>query len=62
MGEDMPPKPPLEAIPPDPHLEITLRPALLDQFVGQLRIKERLDVLIAARQNPSRRNPWLLLQ
>jgi Holliday junction DNA helicase RuvB len=41
-------KPGLDAIPPDPRLEITLRPALLDQFVGQLRIKERLDVLIAA--------------
>jgi Holliday junction DNA helicase RuvB len=36
------------AIPADPRLEITLRPALLDQFVGQARIKERLDVLIGA--------------
>jgi len=37
--------------PPDPRIEMTLRPALLDQFVGQLRIKERLDVLIdAAKQ------------
>jgi len=43
-----PPKTPLDAIPPDPRLELTLRPALLDQFVGQARIKERLDVLIAA--------------
>ncbi len=34
--------------PPDPRIEMTLRPALLDQFVGQLRIKERLDVLIGA--------------
>ncbi len=41
-------KTPLDAIPPDPRLEITLRPALLDQFVGQARIKERLDVLIGA--------------
>ena len=44
----MPDKTPLEAIPPDPQLEMTLRPALLDQFVGQARIKERLDVLIGA--------------
>ena len=44
----MPPKTPLEAIPPDPRLDVTLRPALLDQFVGQERIKDRLDVLIAA--------------
>ena len=36
------------AIPADPRLEITLRPAILDQFVGQARIKERLDVLIGA--------------
>jgi Holliday junction DNA helicase RuvB len=36
------------AVPADPRLEITLRPALLDQFVGQARIKERLDVLIGA--------------
>src|SRR5277367_3688009 len=41
-------KTPLDAIPPDPRLELTLRPALLDQFVGQARIKERLDVLLAA--------------
>ena len=34
--------------PPDPRIEMTLRPALLDQFVGQLRIKERLEVLIGA--------------
>jgi Holliday junction DNA helicase RuvB len=34
--------------PPDPRIEMTLRPALLDQFVGQVRIKERLDVLIGA--------------
>ena len=44
----MPDKTPLDAIPDDPKLEITLRPAVLDQFVGQARIKERLDVLIAA--------------
>ena len=36
------------AIPADPRLEVTLRPALLEQFVGQERIKERLDVLIGA--------------
>jgi len=41
-------KPAFDPVPPDPRLEMTLRPALLDQFVGQLRIKERLDVLIAA--------------
>jgi Holliday junction DNA helicase RuvB len=44
----MPDKTSLDAIPPDPKLEVTLRPALLDQFVGQARIKERLDVLIGA--------------
>jgi Holliday junction DNA helicase RuvB len=44
----MPGKTPLDAIPPDPRLEVTLRPALLDQFVGQVRIKERLEVLISA--------------
>src|ERR1700761_6880232 len=45
----MPDTPPLDAsVPADPRLEITLRPALLDQFVGQARIKERLDVLIGA--------------
>jgi Holliday junction DNA helicase RuvB len=41
-------KTPLDAIPPDPKLEVTLRPALLDQFVGQARVKERLEVLIGA--------------
>ncbi len=41
-------KTPLDDIPPDPKLEVTLRPALLDQFVGQARIKERLEVLIGA--------------
>src|SRR6202050_3067292 len=40
--------PAFDAIPPDPRLELTLRPAVLDQFVGQARIKERLDVLIGA--------------
>ncbi len=43
----MPPKIP-EPLPPDPRLEVTLRPLLLDQFVGQARIKERLQVLIEA--------------
>ena len=42
------PKPAFDPSPPDPRIEMTLRPALLDQFVGQLRIKERLDVLIGA--------------
>jgi Holliday junction DNA helicase RuvB len=41
-------KPSFDPNPPDPRIEMTLRPALLDQFVGQLRIKERLDVLIGA--------------
>jgi len=41
-------KPAFDPNPPDPRIEMTLRPALLDQFVGQLRIKERLDVLISA--------------
>jgi Holliday junction DNA helicase RuvB len=37
--------------PPDARIEMTLRPAVLDQFVGQARVKERLDVLIdAAKQ------------
>jgi Holliday junction DNA helicase RuvB len=45
----MPDNSPLDAaIPADPKLEVTLRPALLDQFVGQARIKERLEVLIGA--------------
>jgi Holliday junction DNA helicase RuvB len=45
----MPDNSPLDAsIPPDTRLEVTLRPALLDQFVGQARIKERLEVLIGA--------------
>jgi Holliday junction DNA helicase RuvB len=44
----MPAKPAFDPNPPDPRIEMTLRPALLDQFVGQLRIKERLDVLISA--------------
>ena len=45
----MPDNSPLDAaIPSDPKLEVTLRPALLDQFVGQARIKERLEVLIGA--------------
>ena len=43
----MPPNLP-PPLPGDPKLEITLRPAVLDQFVGQARIKERLEVLIAA--------------
>ena len=41
-------KPAFDPNPPDPRIEMTLRPALLDQFVGQVRIKERLDVLIGA--------------
>ena len=41
-------KPAFDPLPADPRLEMTLRPALLDQFVGQLRIKDRLDVLIGA--------------
>jgi Holliday junction DNA helicase RuvB len=41
-------KPAFDPNPPDPRIEMTLRPALLDQFVGQLRIKERLEVLIGA--------------
>src|ERR1700748_2510719 len=49
----MPPKTPLDALPPDPRLDLTLRPALLDQFVGQARIKERLDVLIGAAEQRS---------
>lgn len=44
----MPDKPAFDPLPPDPRIEMTLRPALLDQFVGQARIKERLDVLIGA--------------
>jgi Holliday junction DNA helicase RuvB len=44
----MPEKPAFDPLPPDPRIEMTLRPALLDQFVGQVRIKERLDVLIGA--------------
>src|SRR6202050_2874625 len=41
-------KPAFDPNPPDPRIEMTLRPARLDQFVGQVRIKERLDVLIGA--------------
>jgi Holliday junction DNA helicase RuvB len=41
-------KPAFDPNPPDPRIEMTLRPALLAQFVGQLRIKERLEVLIGA--------------
>lgn len=35
----------------DPALELSLRPALLDDFVGQQKVKERLEVLIAAAQS-----------
>ena len=41
-------KPAHPVIPDDPKLEVTLRPAQLEQFVGQPRIKERLEVLIGA--------------
>ncbi len=41
-------KPAFDPAPPDSRLEMTLRPALLDQFVGQARIKEKLDILIGA--------------
>lgn len=44
----MPDKSSFDPLPHDTRLEMTLRPALLDQFVGQARIKERLDVLIGA--------------
>lgn len=37
----------------DPAYENTLRPGALDDFVGQSRIKERLDVLIAAAKQRS---------
>jgi len=30
-------KPSFDPNPPDPRIEMTLRPALLDQFVGQLQ-------------------------
>ena len=43
----------LDNLPADPRLEMTLRPALLDQFVGQARIKERLEVLISAAKQRS---------
>src|SRR5271156_6832105 len=46
-------KPAFDPNPPDPRIEMTLRPAVLDQFVGQARIKERLDVLIAAAKHRS---------
>jgi len=36
------------AVPNDPSLEITLRPPALGDFAGQERIKERIEVLIAA--------------
>jgi Holliday junction DNA helicase RuvB len=48
----MPPNLP-PPLPGDPKLEVTLRPAVLDQFVGQPRIKERLEVLIAAAKQRS---------
>jgi holliday junction DNA helicase RuvB len=35
----------------DPALELSLRPAALDEFVGQPRVKERLEVLIGAAQS-----------
>lgn len=41
------------AMPADPALELTLRPALIDDFVGQKRIKERLEVLISAAKSRS---------
>lgn len=37
--------------PQDSELELTLRPAVIDDFVGQDRIKERLEVLISAAQS-----------
>jgi Holliday junction DNA helicase RuvB len=45
MPTPVPVPPPL---PGDANLEITLRPPVLDQFVGQARIKDRLNVLIEA--------------
>jgi Holliday junction DNA helicase RuvB len=41
-------KPAFDPNPPDARIEMTLRPAVLDQFVGQVRVKERLEVLIGA--------------
>lgn len=39
------------AAPEDPALELSLRPVQLDDFAGQQRIKERLEVLISAAQS-----------
>lgn len=41
------------ATPEDAALELTLRPALIDDFVGQKRVKERLEVLISAAKSRS---------
>jgi holliday junction DNA helicase RuvB len=48
-----PPKKPLTnpLIEDDPNFELSLRPAILDDFVGQTRVKERLEVLITAAQS-----------
>jgi Holliday junction DNA helicase RuvB len=38
---------------PDPSFEISLRPPILDDFVGQARVKERLQVMIDAARGRS---------
>ena len=35
---------------PDRALEMTLRPSLFAEFTGQLRVKERLEITVAAAQ------------
>src|SRR5499427_10092809 len=35
---------------PDPALELTLRPSLFSDFTGQAKVKERLEISVAAAQ------------
>src|SRR3989442_15346437 len=46
---------------PDPALEITVRPSLFSEFTGQLKVKERLEITVAAAKQRREAIDHLLL-
>src|ERR1044071_4909087 len=46
---------------PDVALELTLRPSLFSEFTGQAKVKERLEITVAAAQQRSEPIDHLLL-
>ena len=46
---------------PDPALELTLRPSLFSEFTGQPKVKERLEITVAAARQRSEALDHILL-